>query len=273
MLCSTYHPITQRVTFLANRARGAAAVVTALPVDPGVSDLDFNYIVRRRLLKQNFGTHVPSTTICPFSSCISSINYDHLECCRFSRIMSNRSDAFKGVFSLICCGRLVCCLISAICCLRHVLKLRVPVILGGIRSLRRWGDPGSLMVETYICWLEVFSFLSGDEVVVDFTVFSERTVLRVDASLDTSTGDQARRLSLAEVDNRKVGLYKRMYATINVSVLGLAINLAGGVGPSLLKVIRRCSVIAGGRVPMWANWTAATFVGLGPAVGCGGAGV
>ena len=58
-------------------------------------------------------------------------------------------------------------------------------------------------------------------------------------------------------------LYKRMYdATINaVSVLGLAINLAGGVGPYLLKVIRRCSVIAGGRVPVWAIWTAATFVG------------
>ena len=90
----------QRATFLANRARVAAADITALPVDPGVSDLDFNYIVRRRLLKQNFGTHVvPSTTICPFSSGNSSINVDHLECCRFSRIsMSNRSDVFKGAF-------------------------------------------------------------------------------------------------------------------------------------------------------------------------------
>ena len=38
-------------------------------------------------------------------------------------------------------------------------------------------------------------------------------------------------------------------------------NLAGGVGPTLLRVIRRCSEIAGGRVPVWANWTAATFVG------------
>ena len=104
-------------------------------------------------------------------------------------------------------------------------------------------------------------FLPGDEVVIDFTVFGERTVLRVDASLDTATGNQARRLSLAEVENRKVGLYKRMYDSIKVSVLGLAINLAGEVGPSLLRVIRRCSVIAGGRMPVWANWTAATFVG------------
>ena len=38
-------------------------------------------------------------------------------------------------------------------------------------------------------------------------------------------------------------------------------NLASGVGPTLLRVIRRCSEIAGGRVPVWANWTAATFVG------------
>ena len=38
-------------------------------------------------------------------------------------------------------------------------------------------------------------------------------------------------------------------------------SLAGGVGPTLLRVIKRCSEIAGGRVPVWANWTAATFVG------------
>ena len=62
-------------------------------------------------------------------------------------------------------------------------------------------------------------------------------------------------------------------------VLGLAINLAGGVGPSLLKVIRRCSMIAG----EWARARACGSTGptdgcnvrwgLGPAVGCGGAGV
>ena len=52
-----------------------------------------------------------------------------------------------------------------------------------------------------------------------------------------------------------------MYSAINVKVLGLAMNLAGGVGPTLLRDIRRCSEIAGGRVPVWANWTAATFVG------------
>ena len=34
-----------------------------------------------------------------------------------------------------------------------------------------------------------------------------------------------------------------------------------GVGPTLLRVIKRCSEIAGGRVPVWANWAAATFVG------------
>ena len=65
--------------------------------------------------------------------------------------------------------------------------------------------------------------------------------------------------SLADVEENKVVQYKRMYSSINVKVLGLAMNLAGGVGPTLLRVIKRCSEIAGGRVPVWANWTAATF--------------
>ena len=52
-----------------------------------------------------------------------------------------------------------------------------------------------------------------------------------------------------------------MYSAINVSVLSLAVNLSGGIGPSLLRFIRRCSVIARGRVPLWANWTVASFVG------------
>ena len=38
--------------------------------------------------------------------------------------------------------------------------------------------------------------------------------------------------------------------------------MAGGVGPTLLRVIKRCSeIIVGGRVLVWANWTADTFVG------------
>ena len=51
-------------------------------------------------------------------------------------------------------------------------------------------------------------------------------------------------------EENKVVQYKRMYASINVKVLGLAMNLAGGVGPILLRVvIKRCFEIAGGRVP------------------------
>ena len=76
------------------------------------------------------------------------------------------------------------------------------------------------------------------------------------------------------MEQNKVVQYKRMYASINVKVLGLAMNLAGGVGPTLLRVIKRCSEIAGVRVPVWANWTAATFVGAWvqrmPCFGCSG---
>ena len=159
--------------------------------------------------------------------------------------MPNRRDAFKGVFiEMLREAGLLQYLISAIAsivfCLRHVLKLRVPLILGEIRSLvwRRGGDPGSLMVET--CWLEVSSFLVTKLLSI-LRCLANVLCCALITSLDTATGNQARRLSLDEVENRKVGLYKRMYDTIKVSVLGLAINLAGGVGPLLLKVIRRSS--------------------------------
>ena len=51
-------------------------------------------------------------------------------------------------------------------------------------------------------------FLPGDEVVVDFTVFSERTALRVYATLDPSRISQINHLSLEEVESKKVSLYK-----------------------------------------------------------------
>ena len=96
-------------------------------------------------------------------------------------------------------------------------------------------------------------FIPGEETVVDFTVFSERTDDRVDAAMVPSVSCPTvnPRFSLADVEGHKVVHYKRMYAgSINVKVLGLAMNLAGGVGPTLLRVIKRCSEIAGGRVPV-----------------------
>ena len=82
-------------------------------------------------------------------------------------------------------------------------------------------------------------FIPGEETVVDMTVFSERTEKRVAAHPSRVFINP--RFSLADVEGNKVVLYKRMYASINVKVLGLAMNLAGGVGPSLLRVIKRCS--------------------------------
>ena len=44
------------------------------------------------------------------------------------------------------------------------------------------------------------------------------------------------RFSLADVEENKVVLYKRMYASINVKVLGLAMNLAGRWGgPNIVE--------------------------------------
>ena len=51
-----------------------------------------------------------------------------------------------------------------------------------------------------------------------------------------------------------------MYASINVVVKGLAVNLAGGIGPSLHALIKRCAELAGGLLPPFADWSAPTFV-------------
>ena len=39
-----------------------------------------------------------------------------------------------------------------------------------------------------------------------------------------------------------------------MGVMGLAVNLAGGIGPSLHTLIKRCEVLAGGRLPPFADW-------------------
>ena len=51
-----------------------------------------------------------------------------------------------------------------------------------------------------------------------------------------------------------------MYASINVVVKGLAVNLSGGIGPSLHALIKRCAELAGGLLPSFADWSAPTFV-------------
>ena len=43
-------------------------------------------------------------------------------------------------------------------------------------------------------------------------------------------------------------------------VKGLAVNLAGGIGPSLHALIKRCAELAGGLLPPFADWSAPTFV-------------
>ena len=35
----------------------------------------------------------------------------------------------------------------------------------------------------------------------------------------------------------------------------MAADLAGGLGPNVIKIIKRCEVLAEGRLPEWANWS------------------
>ena len=220
------------------------------------------YIVLRRLLRNNLGSLSPNTR-CPVGFCRSSIDANHLESCTGSRIKSNRSDVFKAVVveMLVDVG-----VSFDQCDCKHNFLLTTRLEIAGAVNTsgeRVTTAQGASRVVDGADMLVRGLFIPGEETVIDFTVFSERAEKRVDASMvDPSHVFVNPSFSLADVEENKVVQYKRMYSAINVKVLGLAMNLAGGVGPTLLRVIRRCSEIAGGRVPVWANWTAATtFVG------------
>ena len=85
-------------------------------------------------------------------------------------------------------------------------------------------------------------FTPGDQVALDYTVINERAPTNVNRGLK-------------EVEDAKVKMYQGMYSTISVSVRGIAMDLAGNLGPSLRELIARCDVLCGGVFPPWANWS------------------
>ena len=81
---------------------------------------------------------------------------------------------------------------------------------------------------------------------VDGTVISEQGTRRT---------YEAPMLGLKQAELDKVGRYKQMYDTINVDVIGAAMNVGGAIGPGLRRIIARCAEVAGEGLPAWANWT------------------
>ena len=98
----------------------------------------------------------------------------------------------------------------------------------------------------------------GDETALDFTVVSERAACRVTtAAAAAQTGSEPQVSdSLKGVEDQKFNRYAAMYASINVKMMGVAMDLAGGLGPNLCALIKRCDFLCGSKPPVWANWSA-----------------
>ena len=98
-------------------------------------------------------------------------------------------------------------------------------------------------------------FITGQEVAVDFTVVNERADCRIMPAITPYRGTDAQLAATLEgTEAIKVNTYSAMYDKIDVKVLGAAMDLAGGLGPGLQSIIRRCGVLADDLRPEWANW-------------------
>ena len=95
--------------------------------------------------------------------------------------------------------------------------------------------------------LLVHSLEGAGRSALDFTIINDRTRGRVAAAATLEA-------TLEGAEAAKKRMYSGMYATINVKTMGVAMDLAGNLGPGLQALIRRCEVLAGSRSPVWANW-------------------
>ena len=248
----------QRLTFDAHQARGAAAVFVAVPTQlsfPSFTDSMFAYILKRRLLISQFSA-ASSSTMCNVGGCKCVIGLSHPESCSASGILGRRHEALREV---------VCAMLSSVgldCdrvdCTKNVLltaRLQAAKAVNPDGSFVRVGGlvHGADMIVRGL-------HQPGDEFALDFTVFSEASRDRALASMNPGARRITPKATLADVEAEKVNLYRRMYASINVVVKGLAVNLAGGIGPSLHALIKRCAELSGDLLPPFADWSAPTFV-------------
>ncbi len=99
--------------------------------------------------------------------------------------------------------------------------------------------------------------LPGDETAMDFTVVNDRADSRVIPAATPYTGTDAQlAATLKGAETAKEKHYGELYGKISVKMMGIAMDLAGDVGPNLRALIKRCEVIGGYELPEWANWSA-----------------
>ena len=256
----------QAVAFKAQRVKGASAMFTALPVgDFSVSNLIFTYAVNRRFLKEKIGAFTPldENSVCHIGSCRERASFNHYESCVCTNILQQRHEVVRkqlqhmfteaGLFFDAPDLRAHQGILDRLSQAGAYNTSGALVLSSGVAGdgrRRRGNHDGADMLLHGLNG-------PGEETALDFTVVSDRAACRVTAS-GAAANQAGADESLKGVEDQKFNRYAAMYASINVKMLGVAMDLAGGLGPNLCALIKRCDFLCGSMPPEWANWSAGT---------------
>ena len=257
--------LTQAVAFKAQCAKGAGAMFAALPVRDTVFFLQnssFTYMMQRRFLNKSFGacgTQIElcnQAMVCRIGNCREPVSPLHFECCTSSSCLDTKHDALRDQVKIMLADSGVSfdhSDLRAHSGILNELAAAGAVASTGVR-IQPVG-PGRASGNQPGADLLVHSLEGAGRSALDFTITNDRTRGRVAAAATLNTGSQVQlEATLEGAEAAKKRMYAGMYATINVKFMGVAMDLAGNLGPGLQALIRRCEVLAGSRSPMWANW-------------------
>ena len=241
----------QKAGFEAQRFRGAAAVLTVIPITHRgtyVQNSEFMLILKQRFLKKKLGVAGGPKT-CGLGRCTGNDDITHRQHCSYGNASTARHEALRNevIDMLVETGV-------------SVDKQDLSVHRGVLDRLAQAGAVnrnGALVVydrgrgkQDGADTLTRDFFNQGEEVALDFTVVDERCDTNVQAQ-GATPGEL-----LKEAEDEKPRIYQKMYEPIGIRVLGVAASISGGIGPNLRDVIRRCGELSDASIPIWANWSA-----------------
>ena len=250
----------QTVGFKAQCAKGAAAMFTALPVKDTplyVPNYAFTYCLKRRFLKEIAGA-LNVDDRCHVGSCRERAGFNHFESCVCTPIMERRHEVLRIELQQM---------FTEVGVRFDMADLRVHTgIRDRLATAGVFNSSGALVqysgagrkrgnhegADMLVHGLDV----PGDETAIDVTVVSDRTASRVVPAATPYSGTDAQlAATLKGAEDIKFNRYSNMYSSINVKMMGVAMDLAGGIGPNLRALIKRCEFLSGFEVPLWANWS------------------
>ena len=243
---------------------GTAAVFTAIPVKASpvfCTDQVFKYIAARRFLKQSIGALGSESRKCRIGTCKERLTFNHLESCICTNIQHMRHEAMRVVTQD---------LLKSInvqfdqADLRDHAGIRNELAQAGVVSassgaLVQYAGPGRRRGNNEGADMLIHNLNHvGERLAVDFTAVSDRAACRVTPSLaPTASGltNAQEAATLAGAEEIKRNRYGRVYDPIGIQIEGIAIDLAGDIGPGFRQFLKRCEVIGEGQLPEWANWS------------------